>query len=128
MKPFSRIEMVKGNPVVTRDGRNVLWITEVPVDSDLTFPIVGLVEGDNVPEAWTTDGLYSSCGCGENNRDLFMAPTKKVGWVAFGEPIGLSLPVGFCTNVWTTEVEAKKAYRSTQGVEPRGTRFVEWEE
>lgn len=132
MKPFNRIEMVQGKPVVTRDGRKVVWITEVPagyhVYSYLTFPIVGLIEGDKAPEVWTIDGLYSSYGCGENNRDLFMAPTKKVGWIAFGEPIGLSIPVGFCTHVWTTEEEAKKYYRSTQGVEPKGTQFVEWEE
>jgi hypothetical protein len=103
MKPFSQ-----GKPVVTRDGRKVLWITEIP--EDIFYPIVGLIP--HREHAW----------------DLFMAPVQRVGWVAFGHSLYCDPAAMFCTHVWDTEEDAKNNYRAATDKEPKGTQRIEWEE
>ena len=110
MKPFSKSEALQGKPVVTRNGKKVLYITEVPLD--IKYPVVAVVEGIGEPHIFTSDGrfLYSQ---GDHPYDLIMASTKKEGWIAFGTD-QIKSPykgiVGFATHVWSTEDEAKRYY------------------
>lgn len=133
MKPFSKMEAIGfKKPVVTRNGSKVLGITEV--DANLIYPVVGLVEGEDVVSTWTSDGLYSRT-VGYSSRDLVMASTKHEGWINIytnessqAHLSGYSSPEGRthrATNVFKTEHEADKHAVSF----PRIARVkITWEE
>lgn len=105
MKPFSKMEALSGKPVVTRDGRKVKIIGEVP--ADVIYPVVGHIEGASEVATWTSDGKYFTGNDRPTTSDLFMAPEIKAGWVAFGLSLNHSKDiVGFCTHVWPAEEEA----------------------
>ena len=81
MKPFN-IKEYNDNPsrkVVTRDGRPVRIIyTDVKGD----YPVVGLIlknEYIEDVETFNKDGKYLERQTDE--RDLFFAPEKKLGWI-----------------------------------------------
>lgn len=125
MKPFSKSEALQGKPVVTRNGKKVLYITEVPLD--IAYPVVAVVEGIGEPHIFTSDGEFSTSHY-YHVYDLFMASTKKEGWIAFGvHPYSLNA-VGFATHVWHTEEDAKRYFKDSNNAEPLGTVKVAWEE
>lgn len=76
MKPFDLSAALAGAPVQTRDGRSVTQLVKFDVAGD--YCLVGVV--NKTIYTWTSLGGYS----GESNcyNDLFMASTKKTGWVA----------------------------------------------
>lgn len=42
-------------PVVARDGRHVrIFCTDCPG----TYPVIGLVDGEEEPKSWTLDGVF----------------------------------------------------------------------
>ena len=125
MKPFSKSEALQGKPVVTRNGKKVLYITEVPLD--ITFPVVAVIESVGGPCIFTSDGNFLKSQ-DYHAYDLFMASTKKEGWIAFGvHPHSLSA-AGFATHVWHTEEDAKRYFKKGNSTEPLGTVKVAWEE
>jgi hypothetical protein len=77
MKLFSLEEALAGHPVKTRDGRPVTQLTNFSVTSD--YSLIGVIEGEFYK--WMRDGGHLSSYV-ESERDLFMAPVKKTGWVA----------------------------------------------
>ena len=65
--------------MVTRDGNPVRILCTDVKDK---YPIVGIADlGDNREDTYTftQDGAYIE-GC-EDERDLFFAPEKKLGWI-----------------------------------------------
>lgn len=79
MKQFSLEEYLK-NPnkkVVTRDGRKVRVIC-TDFDNEL-YPIIGGVQGEPFPRAFTKEGLL--CDHTDTDSDLFLATEKHEGWV-----------------------------------------------
>ena len=76
MKPFSLEEALSGAPVCTRDGRPVTQL--VKFDTSDYYSLAGVVDGAIC--IWTDNGKYLPSVI--KNRDLFMAPVKKTGWVA----------------------------------------------
>jgi hypothetical protein len=77
MRKFNIEEALAGHPVQTRDGRPVTQLTNFSVTSD--YSLVGVIEGEFYK--WMRDGGHLSSYV-ESERDLFMAPIKKTGWVA----------------------------------------------
>jgi hypothetical protein len=77
MKPFDLSAAVAGAPVQTRDGRPVTQLTHFSVTSD--YSLVGVIEGEFYK--WMRNGGYSSSYV-ESERDLFMAPIIRTGWIA----------------------------------------------
>lgn len=83
MKPFDLEKALAGEPVITRDGRPVK-IAGYNSDVDEDVQVLGWLKGlKNIPdidtyEGWYADGHYAES---ENELDLFMASTKKTGWV-----------------------------------------------
>ena len=130
MKPFSKMEAVgEKKPVVTRDGRKVTILGEIP--ADVKYPVIGFIEGDVEADSWTSDGRYSVSSDKESPSDLFMEPKQVEGWVAFGPTevhnrYGL---VAFTTHAWPTEKQAIRSFRDANGYkEPKGTVRISWEE
>ena len=76
MKPFDLEAAKRGEPIMTRDGREAKFIAHVP-EAAAAQQIVYLVEGE-IKTNWVT---------GERNKDvryttdLFMAPKKRTVWV-----------------------------------------------
>jgi hypothetical protein len=76
-KPFNLEAALKGDPVVTRDGRSVR-IIHVPEKAP--FSVLYVDEG-GCHDFVKKDGYHSSC----NRYDLLMAPKKKTLYVNFYE-------------------------------------------
>ena len=129
MRPFSKSEALQGKPVVTRNGKKVKYITEIPLD--INYPVVAVVEGIDEPHVFTSDGKFLKS---DNNHlyDLFMGSTKKEGWIAFGTDkrrYSNGDITGFATHVWSTEAEAKRLYLQGNDTESVvHTVHVSWEE
>ncbi len=73
MKPFDLTAALAGAPVCTRDGRPVTQLTKF--DCYNSAPLRGVIDG--CISAWREDGTDR-----DGSYILFMAPTKKTGWVA----------------------------------------------
>ena len=73
MRPFNLEAALAGAPVVTRDGREVTQL--VMFDCHDNLPVAGVLDG--IIHLWSIEGKS-----GPYKFDLFMAPTKKTGWVA----------------------------------------------
>lgn len=112
MKPFSLEEALAGAPVCTRDGRPVTKLTNFSVTSD--YSLVGVIEGEFYK--WMRDGGCSSSYV-ESERDLFMAPVKKTGWVARLDDSKI------IKWIYDTEEAAQAEYPGAAGYHQ-----IEWEE
>jgi hypothetical protein len=75
MKPFNLQDALAGKPVVTRDGKAVKQIAYFPEVE--TYAVMAYIEGSDV-DTYTREGSYWSS---KGTHDLFMASTKKTGWV-----------------------------------------------
>lgn len=75
MKPFDLEKALAGDPVVTRDGREVTQIHLF--DTTAKHRLFGVLFGE--VEAFSIDGRYWDNG--DSEADLFMAPKKRTVWV-----------------------------------------------
>ncbi len=79
-KPFNLERALAGDPVVTRDGRKVLWIAHCS-PAKREYQVQALVEGIAYPLSLNADGRYNCYD--EYRHDLFMAPKKRTVWARF---------------------------------------------
>ena len=107
MKPFSLEQAKAGAPLVTRDGREAVFIAHVPEarESDRIVFRVG-------------ERIYTSYESGA--YDLFMAPVKRKVWLAIQGPTEPKYP-GSLGWVYTDEAAARDAAPDV------GRRFIEVE-
>lgn len=78
MKPFDLSAALRGEPVVTRDGRKVLQVLHVDKISATYSRVVAVIE--NNIYAYSEEGKYINAS--ESIYDLFMAPGTKKLWIA----------------------------------------------
>lgn len=76
MKPFNIDLALQGEPVITRDGRKVTYITKIP---NHNF-IVGIIEGIPQITQWAVNGNFLNDHY-THLCDLFMFIEKKSVWV-----------------------------------------------
>jgi len=78
MKPFDLEAAKRGEPIVTRDGREAKFIAYVPeVDKDMRVIFrVG-------KELWSVPDNGKIREEGKGHVDLFMAPKKRIVWLNF---------------------------------------------
>lgn len=76
LQEFNLEKALAGDPVVTRDGREVTQLHLFRA-KDEEYPLIGVV--DKQVEAFTDEGRYLNRG--RNRKDLFMAPKKLQGYV-----------------------------------------------
>jgi hypothetical protein len=73
MKEFNLEKALQGQPVVTRNGKNVFKLQKIDLGNiTLTFPLVGYVEKNWCKECWTLKGKFWREKNQESNLDLFM--------------------------------------------------------
>ena len=136
MKPFSKTQALTGKPVVTREGRKVVILGEIPATSPcpshslVKYPVIGFVEGDCEAESWTSDGKYA-LSYKDSPSDLFMESKQVEGWIAYG-PTEIQSRYGlvaFSTHAWPTEEQAIKSLSDAIGYKGlKGTVRISWEE
>jgi len=121
LKPFDLEAALRGEPVVTRDGREVK-IAGVNLGAKDLYKVVGWLDG--ITAGWCIDGkTYLDY---EDSTDLFMATktVKKEGWVNLYKS-NISDLMASTSHAYKTEEEAKdnavKRYYIT-------TIKIEWEE
>lgn len=119
MNKFDLQKALAGEPVVTRDGREVTQVTSFNAKS--AFCLAAVVDGAIVKFTWNGKHSLSS----ESNHDLFMVAktVKKEGWVNLYKGFDGKYPVTGST-IFDTEDDA---------INQRSARFIatvkmEWEE
>jgi hypothetical protein len=119
MKPFDLSAALAGAEVVTGEGEKVYGFTRIErLD---TYKLIGFVLSANSPQmrTWTDGGKYV-VGIA-HTLDLFMAPTKKTGWIARtynGDGIPIVKPYLF-----DSEENARRTYPAASSYHQ-----IEWEE
>ena len=117
MNPFDLQKALAGEPVVTRDGREVTQVTSFNAKS--AFCLAAVVDGAIVKFTWNGKHSLSS----ESNHDLFMATktVKKEGWVNVYKNQSNDIE---CGHVFKNPEEAAKYSNSFR----IATTKIEWEE
>ena len=77
MKPFNLEAALAGEPVVTRDGRDVTNLVYFP-DAGGVYKIAGVL--DECVETFTEEGFFFNYEA-QSAHDLFMKPKKRTVWV-----------------------------------------------
>ena len=118
MKPFDLEKAKAGHPVQTRDRRPARIIA---TDRKGDNPIVALIgENEGIIQTYEPNGtaVYIST----RDRDLFMAPVKRAGFINIYKGPGGYQP---STYIFDTETEAKENGTGSHCV---ATVRVDWEE
>lgn len=117
MKPFSLEQAKAGAPLVTRDGREAVFIAHAP-EARKSDRIVFRV-GERIYTSYES-GAYDSVGGPDFDLDLFMAPVKRKVWIGLQGPAEPGYP-GFLGWVYASEAAAREAAPDV------GRRFIEVE-
>lgn len=78
MKPFNLQDALNGKPVITGDGKKVLELHLF--NSNLTHPLVAVIEGEDVQCAYTKEGTHIRYHC--PSKTLLMKSEKKTLFLA----------------------------------------------
>lgn len=73
-RPFDLESAKRGDPLVTRDRRSARFVAHV--EGAANYSVVAYIEGDNIVETYTEEGLLLDEEAA-TNADLFMAPKPK---------------------------------------------------
>lgn len=119
MKPFNLTQALAGQPVVTRDGRKVMWIAHDP-GAHVNSRVIARIGSNPYHSEWREDGHYND----GNNLDLFMAPTKQQRWL---HVLRLGSHVYCSSTLYDTKELADNA-KYSDSLEKLATIPIEWEE
>ena len=78
LKPFNLEQALAGAPVTTRDGTKVIRLIALPEAKPQSRLVAVLEDGETA--TFNEGGRYYSMR--DSSLDLFMAPTKKEGYIA----------------------------------------------
>ena len=115
MKPFDLKKALAGEPVVARDGKKIEFLAHDPKAGE-GFRILARRDGESCAYFFYTNGKHTN-GV-EMPCDLFMAPTKREGWVLVYDDLSTS-------RVYKSKSEAEE--RLILGYKAKACR-IEWEE
>lgn len=116
MKPFDLERALAGDPIVTRDGKEALDFAYFPnIKNEAEEKIRVVIDGGIF--SYFTNGKYYSYK--ESSSDLFMAGTKKEGWINIYSNISYY-------GIWKTKEEAENI--SNSDFNYITTIKIEWEE
>ncbi len=122
MKPFNLERALAGDPVVTRNGRVVCNLRENGKTNE--YPLTGNMQRGI--DSWTINGnFYSGAERIETDNDLFMAPTKKSGWMNIYSKMNCDVHLVARTG----DIHESKERADRSGDSSRiACIYVEWEE
>jgi hypothetical protein len=109
MKPFSLKHALAGAPVVTKDGRKVIYVTKLEQVKD--YPVVGLIEGTESIARWTEDGYFLK-PCSPHKCDLLVHEEKKSIWVNIYDNKSRM----WCSHGYNSPEEAEEANKRTTSI------------
>jgi hypothetical protein len=97
MKPFDLEAALRGEKVVTRDGREVTQLVRFK-GTHKSQELFGVVKGSEVPHSWYSDGIHLAF-INPSDNDLFMheepeeqwAPTMELRRQIRGVPVGANI-------------------------------------
>lgn len=101
MEPFNLEKALAGEPVVTRDGREVTEIHYFKTDQG-DYPLIAVI--DENQEAFTKDGFFASSR-EECESDLFMKPKVVENWFNVYQDDNCNLATSFG---FSSEEDARK--------------------
>lgn len=111
MKPFDLERALAGDPVVTRDGREVPWLAYCH-EAHVSQRVVALIKGSRELDFFNTNGRATPYA--EHKNDLFMAPKKRTVWVnLFRRASGCEIFAG--SKTFDSQETASACERSYQG-------------
>ena len=128
MKPFDLEAAKRGEPVCTRDGRNVR-ILDYDLETEAGNRIVAAVmtDGYETAETYFLNGVMRSDGT-KSCWDLMLKSIKKEGWInIFKDRNCVDPDVILTTRVFETEKQAKWAAEN-RDAQHIATIKIEWEE
>jgi hypothetical protein len=106
MEKFNLERALAGEPVITRDGREVTRLVKFEADRE-GYPLMGVLD-ENV-RSWTIDGRFATFS--ENSpKDLFMKPKENAIWVNVYKREDGSLYIG---GIYNNEQEAQNTKFTT---------------
>jgi endonuclease YncB( thermonuclease family) len=104
MKPFNLEAALRGEPVVTRDGRKVNQVTKFDVAPGHDS-VVAVIDGRVL--SFNGDGCYSAV---ESQSDLFMAErTIRIGDVEVPEPVRVGEELKIGEEYWIANAAARSS-------------------
>ena len=109
MKPFNLEAALRGEPVITRDGRKVHEVIAFSKQECNKYPYVvfALYKGAISYSSFTKDGFVNDKNT-PSPRDLFMAPRTREGWVPlFRNASGKT----YIIDLYNTKEEAENAWK-----------------
>jgi hypothetical protein len=93
LQKFDLERVIHGAKVVTRDGRDVLKLTNFGLED---YPLVGVL--DDGINSWTIDGYYQDKN-EESEKDLFLSVESKSIWVNVYTTIEGGIMLGHCYKI-----------------------------
>lgn len=106
--PFNLEAAMRGEPLITRDGRRMKFVAYVPEAKE--YKVIAFLHGRDEADKFTVDGrYYAGLTSNDSCRDLFMAPKpKRTVWLNFNEKNN--------TAIWYTSEALAKASADIQAV------------
>lgn len=104
MEKFNLERALAGEPIVTRDGREVTEIHFIKTDEG-DYPLIAVIDASK--ETYTKDGFFASRR-EESELDLFMKPKVIECWFNVYEIDGELYVGGKNQRYWESESEAKE--------------------
>lgn len=117
MKPFDLERAKKGEPVITRDGRNVRIICFDHKSVDKSYTIVATIYNDDCEEFQTyrNDGRFNYDNR-DSYRDLFMKPVIKTYHYCIYEYINNKDKSFVISQLWNDLEKLKARYESSKKI------------
>ena len=117
LKPFNLEQALDGAPVVTRNGLPIVEIQYLQTSRQVVA-VRQEKDGSLISYFIPSNGAYSLIP--NNTTDLFMAPTKKEGWINVYNVLSLDVTG---KNIYPTE----EAALANKGCDCIATIKIEWE-
>ena len=107
-RPFNLEAAMRGEPLITRDGRRMKFVAYVPEAKE--YKVIAFLHGRDEADKFTVDGrYYAGSTSNDSCRDLFMVPkpTRTV-WLNFHEKNNLA--------IWYTSEALAKSSAGIQAI------------
>lgn len=95
MKPFDLEAAMRGEPIITRDGRPAKFVAYVP-EAHISAQVIAIINGQAFTSHYGSDGSFYTSYENCRKNDLFMAPPpmRSINGHEYPEPVRVPLDDG----------------------------------